>query len=71
MTGVVRHPWGPRLYVGGIRVHHGSAGCALGIAALVARSPWLTLLALALVLHDACDFPWRESDNHAPRGSGL
>jgi len=68
VTGVVRHPSGPRVYIAGLRVHHGSAGCALGLAALIARSPWLAGAALALVLHDARDFPWRECDNHEPRG---
>lgn len=68
MTGVVRHPHGPRVYVGGVRLHHGSAGCALGVAALASRRRWLGLVALALVAHDVRDFPWRDSDNHTPGG---
>jgi hypothetical protein len=69
VTGVVRHPFGPRLYIAGLRVHHGSAGCALGIVALAAGDPWLGLVAAALVVHDARDFPWRDRDNHSPRRS--
>lgn len=62
---IERHPCGPRLYLVGRRVHHGAAG-AVGLAAGIAtRSRYLTLASLALVVHDAHDFPWRDSDNHA------
>jgi hypothetical protein len=66
-TGVLRHPYGPRLYLGGVRVHHGAAGlCLLGAGAL-AHSRALLALGTALVVHDRRDFPFRDSDNHVPR----
>lgn len=64
MTRVVRHPHGPRLYVAGVRVHHGSAALALAVAAVVARRPRVAAAALIAVAHDARDFPWRDCDNH-------
>jgi hypothetical protein len=66
VTGVVRHPWGPRLYVAGLRVHHGSAGVAIGMLGLARRDPLLGLAGLAMVIDDLSDFPWRDRDNHAP-----
>ena len=67
MTGVVRHPYGPRLYVAGVRIHHGSAGCALALIGLARRNLLLTAIAAAMVADDVGDFPWRDCDNHAPR----
>lgn len=68
MTGVVRHPCGPRLYLVGRRVHHGTVGCLLLAAATAMRRPWLAAVGAAVVAHDAADFPWRDADNHgAPR----
>lgn len=67
MTGIVRHPHGPRVYVAGLRVHHGSAALCVAIAATVVRRPRIAAAALCAVAHDASDFPWRDSDNHAPR----
>jgi hypothetical protein len=64
VTGVVRHPCGPRLYVAGVRIHHGSAAAAVAIAALAARRPLIVAAALVAVAHDARDFPWRDCDNH-------
>jgi hypothetical protein len=69
VTGVVRHPWGPRIYVAGRRVHHGSAGVAIGLLGLVSRNPLLGVAGLAMVADDISDFPWRDSDNHAPAGA--
>lgn len=66
MTGVVRHPNGPRLYVAGLRVHHGTAGCALALVGLTRRNLVLTAIAAAMVVDDLADFPWRDCDNHAP-----
>lgn len=65
MTGVVRHPDGPRVYVAGVRIHHGSAGCALALAALARRDLLLAAAGIALVADDLADFPWRDCDNHA------
>lgn len=64
MTGVVRHPWGPRVYVGGLRVHHGSAGLALAFLAVLAKRPGLAAIGVAGVVHDRADFPWRDENNH-------
>lgn len=51
---IERHPNGPRLYVFGQRVHHGTTGLALvGLAAL-ARKPRL-LAGAILMVHDRKD----------------
>lgn len=71
MTGLVHHPYGPRLYLGGHRVHHGSAALLIGAAAFATHHPRIALGALALVAHDARDFPWRDCDNHPPREGEL
>lgn len=68
MTGVVRHPNGPRVYVAGLRVHHGSAGCALALIGLTRRNLVLTAIATAMVVDDLSDFPWRDCNNHVPKG---
>jgi hypothetical protein len=66
VTGVVKHPFGPRVYLAGHRVHHGSAGLALAALALAAHRPRLAAIGLVLLAHDARDFPFRDRDNHAP-----
>lgn len=60
------HANGPRLYVGGQRVHHGATGCVL--VAFGRRHRALLVAALALIAHDAHDWrawfareSWRES----------
>jgi hypothetical protein len=65
-TGFVDHPCGPRLYLAGRRVHHGTAGIALAALALFAHQPRFAALGVAMIAHDAGDFPWRDCDNHAP-----
>lgn len=72
MIRVVRHAHGPRLYLVGRRVHHGSAGL---LAAAVSyrlrrhRAARVALLVgLSAAAHDARDFPFRDIDNHEPRG---
>ena len=52
---VQRHPLGPRLYVGGFRLHHGASGCALAALALCARRPRLALAGLLVAAHDLHD----------------
>jgi hypothetical protein len=69
VTGVVRHPCGPRLYVVGVRVHHGAAGCAIALVGAALRSRLVAAAGLAMVVEDLPDFPWRDRDNHAPRSS--
>lgn len=49
---IQRHPSGPRLFIGGYRLHHGTSGCALAIASILARHPRLALVGLALAAHD-------------------
>jgi hypothetical protein len=66
VTGVIAHPYGPRLYVLGRRLHHGAIGCAVMVAALATRERWLLPVGALLVAHDARDFPWRDVDNHSP-----
>jgi hypothetical protein len=68
MTGVVRHPYGPRVYLAGWRIHHGSFGLALALTAVAVHRRRVALIGLALIAHDARDFPFRDRDNHAPRG---
>lgn len=52
------YPQGPRLWVLGQRVHHGSVGCALIVSALSRRRlRALALLGGLLALHDRAD--WR------------
>lgn len=50
---------GPRLYVHGLRVHHGLTGSALVAVGLLTHERALVGCGLALVAHDAHDFPWR------------
>lgn len=64
---VDRHPYGPRVYLAGRRIHHGSAGLVLAVALRAARRRKLSYLALLAVAHDARDFPFRDCDNHNPR----
>jgi hypothetical protein len=66
VSGIVRHPWGPRVYLLGRRVHHGSAGCVIGALGLAFGDPLLSLAGIGMVAHDIRDFPWRDGDNHAP-----
>jgi len=66
VTGIARHPWGPRLYVAGRRVHHGSAGCVLALAGLARRDLRTVAVGAAMIAHDVRDFPWRDTDNHEP-----
>lgn len=63
-TGFVRHPEGPRLYLKGRRIHHGTAGIFVAAAALLVHQPRLAAIGLAMIAHDAGDFPWRDCDNH-------
>lgn len=79
---VHRHAYGPRVYVLGRRVHHGSAG-AIGVASYLAsyRVSYLAsyrsypaaraLVALGAIAlwHDRADFPFRDIDNHEPIGA--
>jgi len=47
-----RHKSGPRVYLLGFRIHHGTVGI-IG-----------TIISLALIVHDYKDFPFTDSSNH-------
>lgn len=56
MIRLVRHHKGPRLYVGGLRLHHGLAATIGSV--VFQRSPIGRALCGAAQTHDAPDFPW-------------
>jgi hypothetical protein len=64
MIRIHRHARGPRVYVLGKRVHHGTVGvvgvCVFGFTGQK-RMRSLSLLMLA---HDARDFPFLDRNNH-------
>jgi hypothetical protein len=55
---IERNANGPRVYVFGLRIHHGLAGVALIAVGLAHSERSLIALGCALVLDDAHDFPW-------------
>jgi hypothetical protein len=61
---VDRHASGPRLYVGGRRVHHGSAGIGAIALGLALRRPRLTIAGAIALAHDRRDFPFTDNRNH-------
>jgi hypothetical protein len=61
------HPHGARLYVAGRRLHHGPLGAILAAGAWIARRPAIAAILLLYAATDARDFPFRDTDNHAPR----
>lgn len=64
MIRLIRHERGPRVYILGRRVHHGSVGCGLLAVGCFARLRSLRVIAFAMILHDGADFPFRDCDNH-------
>jgi hypothetical protein len=66
---VERHPYGARLYLAGVRCHHGSGVGALAVLALALRHRRLALALASYAATDWRDFPFRDSDNHRPRGA--
>lgn len=67
MLRIHRHPCGPRLYVAGVRVHHGAAGIGAAAALAAIGRPALAAVSLIVAAHDWRDFPFRDSDNHETR----
>jgi hypothetical protein len=62
---VIRHEAGPRVYVRGLRVHHGLTGAVMLGCAVLARAaarPLVCTIAVSLMLHDVHDFPWSLRD---------
>lgn len=60
MVKVVRHANGPRVYLAGRRCHHATAG----MFALLIPNRTVRIIALAAIIHDRKDFPFRDIDNH-------
>lgn len=52
---VQRHASGPRCWVAGQRIHHGSVGIALVAAGIASRKRALSVIGLALIAHDRAD----------------
>ena len=63
---IIRHPWGPRVYCAGLRVHHGAAAGLLAAGLAAAGHRRAAALALAIAATDARDFPFTDSHNHRP-----
>lgn len=64
MIRIHKHPLGPRLYVGGLRVHHGPAfGLAAGVA-WMSRHRGLAMACAAWAATDWRDFPFTDTCNH-------
>jgi hypothetical protein len=55
---IERHAYGPRVYLLGLRVHHGLIGCVLALLGTWRRERSLLPLGLMLVCTDRHDFPW-------------
>lgn len=53
---IVGHQNGPRLYVMGLRVHHGVSGALVASVGAVRLDPRLTLAGLGMMVHDAHDY---------------
>lgn len=64
MIDIRRNPHGPRLYVGGRRVHHGVLGTVLALGALVAKRRRVAAVFIVYAASDYKDFPFRDIDNH-------
>ena len=56
---IEHHPNGPRLYVHGLRLHHGLTGSVLLLAGVAGHLRTVTLAGALLVADDLHDFPWR------------
>ena len=70
---IVAHARGPRTYLFGLRIHHGSAGALLTAAGLALarrhRAGYVLAAIGAVALYDdRADFPFRDCDNHYKRG---
>lgn len=61
---VDRHPAGPRTYLAGFRVHHGTAGIAAIVSYPAHRSRAILAAGTLALIHDLQDFPFRDCDNH-------
>lgn len=64
MIRVVAHKRGPRLYVFGFRMHHGTGGAILAAGALAAKRRRLALTLALWAATDFRDFPFTDHHNH-------
>lgn len=70
MLRIAHHANGPRVYVLGMRVHHGTTGvvcaCVLRFTGQKHRRvrTFLMCVCACAVWHDRKDFPWTDSCNH-------
>lgn len=64
MLRVVRHPQGPRVYVVGLRLHHGVGGSAAAALALRVGRRDIALIFALWALTDWRDFPFTDRCNH-------
>lgn len=55
IVAVRRYPQGPRVWVGGQRLHHGATGCLMLLGLCRRRTRAAALVGAALALHD-----WRD-----------
>ncbi len=61
---VASNPRGPRVYIVGKRVHHGSGGALLALAALKMRQRKVAALLAIWAITDWRDFPFTDACNH-------
>jgi hypothetical protein len=65
MVRIDKHENGPRVYLAGKRLHHGTVGLGLTVTALkIKKLRPLALVGLAMIYHDRHDFPWTDKNNH-------
>lgn len=64
MIRIASHPRGPRLYVGGLRVHHAVGGAILAAGALALKRRRLAAGFVLWAATDWRDFPFTDHCNH-------
>lgn len=64
MVMVQPHENGPRVYIFGYRLHHGTSGIIGSIICLKYRRYKLAAIFLAMLIHDRKDFPFTDNCNH-------
>jgi hypothetical protein len=64
MLRIVHHPHGPRLYICGLRCHHGISGSMLALAAFAAHQRRVAAVCVIWAASDWRDFPFTDKCNH-------
>lgn len=59
MLRIEHHPNGPRVYVLGLRLHHGLTAAVVVVGALATHHHAIAALAGVAMIEDLHDFPWR------------